>query len=150
MITSLPYNVSKEYDEDLSLDEYSELLKQAFIEPYRVLVNGGRACINVVNLGRKPYIPIPDYISKMMIDIGFNMRGEVIWNKASSARPSTAWGSWLSAANPILRDIHEYLLIFSKGEYRRVKSKKRVKKQRQHNSRGTIHGMDKINLDYKR
>jgi site-specific DNA-methyltransferase (adenine-specific) len=127
MITSPPYNVSKEYDEDLSLDEYSELLKQAFIETYRVLVNGGRACINVANLGRKPYIPISDYISKMMIDIGFNMRGEVIWNKASSASPSTAWGSWLSAANPILRDIHEYILIFSKGEYRRVKSKKELK-----------------------
>ncbi len=127
MITSPPYNVSKEYDEDLSLDEYSELLKQAFTETYRVLVNGGRACINVANLGRKPYIPISDYISKMMIDIGFNMRGEVIWNKASSASPSTAWGSWLSATNPILRDIHEYILIFSKGEYRRTKSKKELK-----------------------
>jgi site-specific DNA-methyltransferase (adenine-specific) len=29
-----------------------------------------------------------------MIDIGFAMRGEIIWNKASSASPSTAWGSW--------------------------------------------------------
>nr|WP_198407732.1 site-specific DNA-methyltransferase [Candidatus Endomicrobium trichonymphae] len=120
-------NVSKEYDEDLSLDEYLELLKQAFAETYRVLVNGGRACINVANLGRKPYIPLSDYISKMMIDIGFNMRGEVIWNKASSASPSTAWGSWLSATNPILRDIHEYILIFSKGEYRRIRTKKDLK-----------------------
>jgi site-specific DNA-methyltransferase (adenine-specific) len=127
MITSPPYNVSKEYDEDLSLDEYLELLKQAFTETYRVLVNGGRACINVANLGRKPYIPLSDYISNMMIDIGFNMRGEVIWNKASSASPSTAWGSWLSAANPILRDIHEYILIFSKGEYRRIRTKKDLK-----------------------
>lgn len=63
----------------------------------------------------------------MMIDIGFNMRGEVIWNKASSASPSTAWGSWLSATNPILRDIHEYILIFSKGEYRRIRTKKDLK-----------------------
>ncbi|GMO54199.1 MAG: site-specific DNA-methyltransferase [Candidatus Endomicrobiellum trichonymphae] len=127
MITSPPYNISKEYDEDLSLDEYLELLKQAFAETYRVLVNGGRACINVANLGRKPYIPLSDYTSKMMIDIGFNMRGEVIWNKAASASPSTAWGSWLSAANPILRDIHEYILIFSKGEYRRIRTKKDLK-----------------------
>lgn len=124
MITSPPYNVSKEYDEDLSLKEYLQLLENSFKETYRVLVNGGRACINVANLGRKPYIPLSDYISKMMINIGFNMRGEIIWNKAASASPSTAWGSWQSAANPTLRDIHEYILVFSKGEYKREKGKK--------------------------
>jgi len=47
------------------------------------------------------------------------MRGEIIWNKASSASPSTAWGSWLSAANPVLRDIHEYILIFCKESFSR-------------------------------
>ncbi|MDI9312282.1 MAG: site-specific DNA-methyltransferase [Limnohabitans sp.] len=119
MITSPPYNVTKEYDDDLSLQDYLDLLKRVFTETYRVLVNGGRACINVANLGRKPYIPLSDYISQMMIEIGYNMRGEIIWNKAASASPSTAWGSWQSASNPILRDIHEYILIFSKGDYKR-------------------------------
>ena len=123
MITSPPYNVSKEYDEDLSLKEYLEVLTSVFKETYRVLVNGGRACINIANLGRKPYIPISDYISKIMIDLGFNMRGEIIWNKAASASPSTAWGSWMSASNPTLRDIHEYILIFSKGDYKRERKK---------------------------
>jgi len=124
MVTSPPYNVSKEYDEDLSLKEYLEMLRKVFTETYRVLVNGGRACINVANLGRKPYIPLSDYISQMMIEIGFNMRGEIIWNKAASASPSTAWGSWMSASNPILRDIHEYILVFSKGDYKRERKKK--------------------------
>ncbi len=123
MITSPPYNVSKEYDRDLSLSEYLEMLKKVFTETYRVLVNGGRACINVANLGRKPYIPLSDYISKIMIEIGFNMRGEIIWNKAASASPSTAWGSWMSASNPTLRDIHEYILVFSKGDYKRHRNK---------------------------
>ncbi len=54
-----------------------------------------------------------------MLDLGFLMRGEVIWNKASSGSPSTAWGSWLSAKNPTLRDIHEYILVFSKGMFSR-------------------------------
>lgn len=124
MITSPPYNVSKEYDEDLTLNEYLDLLERSFHETYRVLVNGGRACINVANLGRKPYIPLSDYISRIMIDIGFNMRGEIIWNKAASASPSTAWGSWQSASNPILRDIHEYILVFSKGNYKRERMEK--------------------------
>ena len=119
MITSPPYNVTKEYDEDLSLDEYLTMLKRVFAETYRVLVNGGRACINIANLGRKPYIPLSDYVSKIMIEIGYNMRGEIIWNKAASAGSSTAWGSWQSASNPTLRDVHEYILVFSKGDYKR-------------------------------
>jgi site-specific DNA-methyltransferase (adenine-specific) len=124
MITSPPYNVSKDYDQDLSLAEYLELLKNVFKETFRVLVYGGRACINVANIGRKPYIPLSDYISTMMIDLGFNMRGEIIWNKAAGSGVSTAWGSWQSASNPILRDIHEYILVFSKGDYKREKNEK--------------------------
>jgi site-specific DNA-methyltransferase (adenine-specific) len=130
MITSPPYNVSKEYDDDLSLSEYLALLHQAFSETFRVLVYGGRACINIANIGRKPYIPLSDYISTMMIAIGFNMRGEIIWNKAASASPSTAWGSWQSATNPILRDIHEYILIFSKGSYLRERKKEEKKEEK--------------------
>ncbi|BAV94335.1 DNA-methyltransferase [Ichthyobacterium seriolicida] len=127
VITSPPYNVGKEYDNNLSLEEYLIFLKNVFNETYRVLVNGGRACINVANLGRKPYIPISDYISKIMIDIGFNMRGEIIWNKSLSTGPSSAWGSWMSASNPTLRDTHEYILIFSKGSYKRVVNDKNHK-----------------------
>jgi len=121
MITSPPYNVTKEYDDDLSLDEYLNLLNSVWKETHRVLVPGGRACINIANLGRKPYIPLHSYIIEGMQEIGYFMRGEIIWNKAESASPSTAWGSWLSAANPVLRDIHEYILIFSKDTFSRKK-----------------------------
>ena len=121
MITSPPYNASKEYDADLSLDEYLALLHQVFTETYRVLVNGGRACVNVANLGRKPYIPLSDYVSHIMMEIGFLMRGEIIWNKGAGAGISMAWGSWKSATNPVLRDVHEYILIFSKGSFKRSK-----------------------------
>lgn len=120
LITSPPYNASKDYDENLSLSEYLEFLERVFSESYRVLVSGGRACINVANLGRKPYIPLSDYISKMMIEIGYQMRGEIIWNKGSGAGVSMAWGSWQSASNPVLRDIHEYILIFSKEQFKRT------------------------------
>tara|TARA_B100000683_G_scaffold36583_4_gene32153 strand:+ start:1575 stop:2489 length:915 start_codon:yes stop_codon:yes gene_type:complete len=117
MITSPPYNVSKEYDENLSLQEYLSLLREVFSEVYRVLVPGGRAVINIANVGRKPYIPLATYVNTIMIEIGFLMRGEVIWDKSASAGSSTAWGSFQSASNPCLRDIHEYILIFSKGSF---------------------------------
>lgn len=119
MVTSPPYNVGKEYDENLTLNEYREFLKRIWREFKRVLVPGGRVCINIANLGRKPYIPLHAFIIKDMLDLGFLMRGEVIWNKASSGSSSTAWGSWLSARNPTLRDIHEYILVFSKGMFSR-------------------------------
>ncbi|NMB40389.1 MAG: site-specific DNA-methyltransferase [Firmicutes bacterium] len=124
MVTSPPYNANKEYDEDLSLEEYRALLKKVFQETYKKLVTGGRACINIANLGRKPYIPLHAYIIEDMLDIGFLMRGEIIWNKASSASPSTAWGSWLSASNPVLRDIHEYILVFCKESFSRRRANK--------------------------
>lgn len=123
MVTSPPYNVRKTYDEDLSLNEYLNLLRNVFSETYRVLVHGGRACINVANLGRKPYIPLSDYISQIMLEIGFYMRGEIIWSKGAGAGVSMAWGSWQSASNPVLRDTHEYILVFCKGAFERKKPK---------------------------
>ncbi|MCD6111400.1 MAG: site-specific DNA-methyltransferase [Thermoplasmata archaeon] len=125
MVTSPPYNVGKEYDQNLSFTEYREFLKRVWKEVYRVLVPGGKVCINIANLGRKPYIPLHVFIIKDMLDIGFLMRGEIIWNKGSSASPSTAWGSWLSAKNPTLRDVHEYILVFSKDTFKRENPKKR-------------------------
>lgn len=121
MVTSPPYNVGKDYDEDLTLEEYLAFLKRVWRETYRVLVPGGRACVNIANLGRKPYIPLNGLIAKDMIELGFLMRGEIIWDKAASASTSTAWGSWQSASNPTLRDTHEYILVFSKGGFRREK-----------------------------
>jgi DNA modification methylase len=125
MVTSPPYNVGKEYDEDLSLDQYRGLLTRVLSEVKRVLVPGGRACVNVANLGRKPYIPLHRYIIEDALKLGFLMRGELIWDKAKSASPSTAWGTWLSAANPILRDTHEYILVFSKDTFTRKRPKER-------------------------
>lgn len=124
VVTSPPYNVGKEYDADLDLDEYLALLKDVFSETYRVLVNGGRVCVNIANIGRKPYIPYHKFIIDSMLKAGFLMRGEVIWNKGAGAGTSTAWGSWCSASNPTLRDTHEYILIFSKGKFSRIAKNK--------------------------
>ncbi len=124
MVTSPPYNVKKEYDKDLSLSDYRDLLRTVFTQTHKKLVTGGRACVNIANLGRKPYIALHGHIIEDMLEIGYYMRGEIIWNKASSASPSTAWGSWMSAANPVLRDIHEYILVFSKGSFSRRRNRK--------------------------
>ena len=121
VITSPPYNVAMDYDahsDDLPLDDYLSLLRRVFTECQRVLVDGGRLCINVANTGRKPYIPLTMHVTRLVLDLGFLHRGEIIWDKGASGL-STAWGSWKSPANPTLRDRHEYVLVFSKSTYQR-------------------------------
>lgn len=120
MVTSPPYHVGKDYDADTTFEEYLVMLRRVFAETHRVLEPGGRAVVNVANLGRRPYISLSSRIVAMMEDLGFLMRGEVIWRKGKAASGSTAWGSWKSATNPIFRDVHEYCLAFSKGRFDRV------------------------------
>lgn len=122
VVTSPPYNVNKEYEKDAPFSEWLSLMRSVFTDVHRVLIDGGRICINVANTGRNPYRPLHYYVISIMLELGFLMRGEIIWNKATSAGTSTAWGSWCSATNPSLRDVHEYILIFSKDGMKRVRT----------------------------
>tara|TARA_B100000287_G_scaffold383457_1_gene389252 strand:- start:162 stop:1070 length:909 start_codon:yes stop_codon:yes gene_type:complete len=142
MVTSPPYNVTKDYDEDLSLAEYLALLEDVFAEVYRVLVPGGRAIVNIANVGRKPYIPLTSHVNLIMTQIGFLMRGEIIWDKSASAGSSCAWGSFMSASNPCLRDVHEYILVFSKGNF----ALKRTKEEKEGDRQNTIEKQEFIDL----
>ena len=113
-VTSPPYNIGKDSDLDLTDDEYWSMMENIFKETYRVTESGGRLVVNVANLGRKPYIPFSKYFTELLIETGFIMRGEIIWQKSKGANANFAWGSWLSASNPVIRDVHEYCLVFSK------------------------------------
>ena len=120
--TSPPYNVGKDYDNDMGFKEYLDLVRRVAVEVHRVLKPGGRYIINVANLGRRPYIPLHRYFYDVHMDVGFLPMGEIIWQKARGASASCAWGSWKSAKSPRLRDIHEYLLVFAKQSFSRPDS----------------------------
>jgi site-specific DNA-methyltransferase (adenine-specific) len=117
--TSPPYNNGKEYDKNLNLKEYLLLLARVGKEVFRVLKKGGRYVINIANLGRKPYIPLHSFLHIIHAEIGFKPVGETIWQKGKGTSGNCAWGSWLSAKSPRIRDIHEYLLIFVKEDFSR-------------------------------
>ena len=62
VVTSPPYFAWKAYEQALGeggvpVDyvEYLEMLRDVFAECRRVLEPGGRICVNVANLGRKPF-----------------------------------------------------------------------------------------------
>ena len=129
-VTSPPYNIGKDSDEDLSDDEYWKMITKVFEEVYRVTESGGRLVVNVANLGRKPYIPFSKYFIEIILEIGFLMRGEIIWQKSKGANANFAWGSWLSPSNPVIRDIHEYCLVFSKDSMKNsTKGESTIEKQ---------------------
>jgi site-specific DNA-methyltransferase (adenine-specific) len=132
VVTSPPYFAGKQYEEELERDgvpasylEYLEMLTQVFTECVRTLEPGGRIAVNVANLGRKPYRSLSaDVIRILEHDLGLLLRGELIWQKSEGANGSCAWGSFRSAANPVLRDISERVIVASKGRFDRARSVK--------------------------
>jgi DNA modification methylase len=129
VVTSPPYFAGKRYEEELEREgvpasylEYLEMLTDVFAECVRTLEPGGRIAVNVANLGRKPYRSLSaDVIRILEHDLGLLLRGELIWQKGEGASGSCAWGSFRSAANPVLRDISERVIVASKGRFDRAK-----------------------------
>jgi site-specific DNA-methyltransferase (adenine-specific) len=115
MITSPPYNVNLEYETGQTFDEWLSLMTAVLKECDRTMIDGGRACINIADTGRKPCKPLYKHIIDISESLGWWMRGTVLWIKGVSSS-STAWGSWRSASNPEFRDNHEFILVFNKGK----------------------------------
>lgn len=132
VVTSPPYFAGKQYEEELEREgvpasylEYLEMLTDVFRDCVRTLEPGGRIAVNVANLGRKPYRSLSaDVIRILEHDLGLLLRGELIWQKAEGATGSCAWGSFRSAANPVLRDVTERVIVASKGRFDRARSVK--------------------------
>ena len=132
VVTSPPYFAGKQYEEELEREgvpgsylEFLDFLGEVFDECVRKLEPGGRIAVNVANLGRKPYRSLSaDVIKILQDDLGLLLRGELIWKKGEGASGSCAWGSFRSAANPVLRDITERVIIASKGRFDRARTVK--------------------------
>jgi len=115
VVTSPPYNVGIDYGyytDDQPYEEYLDWLDQVWNECYRVLKPGGRIGINVGDVLRTPYIPIHCDIT-VRLRKRWLLRGIIIWYKRNCLS-NTAWGSWQSASNPVLRGVQEFIIVASK------------------------------------
>lgn len=137
VVTSPPYFAGKDYETALgeghipaSYAEYLIMLTEVFAECVRKLEPGGRIAVNVANLGRRPYRSLAaDVISILQDELKLLLRGEIVWVKGQAASGSTAWGSFQSAANPVLRDLTERVVVASKGRFDRALSRRQREKQ---------------------
>lgn len=128
IFTSPPYNVNinyKNYSDDSQYEAYLDWLKNIFNECKRVLVTGGRLAINIdatTNVKEqrdKEYVRcIYAHLYNIMRDLDFNFRTEICWYKQNAVGKKTAWGSYMSPSNPTIRRNHEYILVWSKDQWR--------------------------------
>jgi len=128
VVTSPPYNIGLDYghgwDSDkISTNEYKSFTKKWLEEVFRILKDDGRFCLNIgyrvctVEDSGIDYNELID-ISR---SIGFKLRETIVWiktrergNPQSFCGANTAWGSWLSASNPICRSYFEFIFVFYK------------------------------------
>jgi site-specific DNA-methyltransferase (adenine-specific) len=118
VVTSPPYNVGIAYgahDDNQTDAEYLALLRAVVAQCHGVLVNGGRiAVVAPHGVGRLPWRPLAAHIAAILADLGFTLRGQIIWSKQSTGNRTT-WGSWESSNNPTLRDTTEAIIVAHKG-----------------------------------
>lgn len=119
-ITSPPYNLGipyAGYADRRAADDYLGWLKSVWEELHRVLVVGGRFALNVAPTSIKEFRPIHHDLSTDLRALGYIMRTEIIWYKQTMGR-RTAWGSWRSPSNPHVVPSWEYVLVFSKAQWK--------------------------------
>ncbi|MEO1063152.1 MAG: site-specific DNA-methyltransferase [Actinomycetota bacterium] len=148
VVTSPPYFAGKEYETAMgqghipgSYREYLGMLHDVFERCAAKLEPGGRIAVNVANLGRKPYRSLSSDVIAILEGLGLLLRGEIIWQKQKGATGSTAWGSYQSPTNPVLRDITERIVIAGKGRFDRAHNA-RERRKRGLPWQGSIHQED--------
>ena len=126
--SSCPYNLKIKYDsieDDQPYADYLIWLKKVFEEVYRVTRHGGRCAINIDAMTNRQEDKDQEYVRcvyahiyNLMTEIGWKFRTEICWLKQNAIGKKTAFGSWDSCSNPNIRRNHEYIILFSKGDWK--------------------------------
>jgi len=121
IVTSPPYNVGKEYETDVSKEDYLLMANNSCREFKRVLKPDGRFAIDVpFTMGSHSTTrPVMYEWETAIIDAGLTIRDYVVWNQSNSGN-DTAWGSWKSASCPWLRHQAEVLIVGYNEQWKKL------------------------------
>ncbi len=126
IVTSPPFNVGINYDQhadSMPHKDYLEWMYQVWAACLRVLVPGGRICINIdATMSRDVTEEYPERVHPLHVDftnqirdLGYIYRGEICWTKQNAPGKDTCWGSYCLCSNPHIRRNCEYIILASKG-----------------------------------
>lgn len=129
--SSPPYSTQVDYGKGRSADnlryeEWLNWLTKVWKECERVLVPGGRLCVNVASTvnrhsqdkDRERKRPVvADLIGQMRTVGQMKYRDRIIWVKNNVAGNQAGFGSYCSPCDPHLRHTSEDIIIWSKGSY---------------------------------
>lgn len=81
IVTSPPYNIGKEYEKKLKLEEYVLQQKKVINECHRILHPNGSICWQVGNYVNKgEIIPLDTVLYPLFNKLGLKLRNRIIWN----------------------------------------------------------------------
>lgn len=152
ILTSPPYPVIEMWDEIFSIQNpeirnaltnnqgllafelMHKELDKVWEESFKVLKDGGIACINIGDATRKigddfQLFPNHSRILKQCIALGFQVLPSIIWRKPTNA-PNKFMGSGMLPPSAYVTLEHEYILILRKNGKRSFKSKQEKEKRR--------------------
>ena len=81
VVTSPPYNLGKEYESRLHLNDYISQQREVISECVRVLSDGGSICWQVGNyVDDGAIIPLDSLLYPIFADLGLKMRNRIVWH----------------------------------------------------------------------
>ncbi len=81
IVTSPPYNIGKEYEKKLNLNDYIRSQEVVIKQCYRVLKTEGHICWQVGNYTNKgSIIPLDTILYPVFSDLNLKMRNRIIWH----------------------------------------------------------------------
>lgn len=116
----------EENNPDLAFELMHQVLDKVWKECYRVLGEGGIACINIGDATRtvnKKFQLFSNHarIISSFLDLGFSNLPNIIWRKQTNA-PNKFMGSGMLPPGAYVTLEHEFILVFRKGNKREFSS----------------------------
>jgi DNA modification methylase len=152
IVTSPPYPMIEMWDENFSkqnpkigeslsnengktaFELMHQELDKVWKEVYRVLTNGGFACVNIGDATRtigKEFRLYPNHsrIMNYCLELGFSPLPEILWRKQTNA-PNKFMGSGMLPAGAYVTLEHEFILVLRKGNKRKIKDQQEKVRRR--------------------